>query len=384
MTDDRERIRVFDGHYLMEEEGYVDPEPILHVYGRDSNYNRRHVEIEGFHPYLTAPLSEVQEMAAPLDNDHRVRRVEWTEEDESAVESVDGKRLAKVYTIAPYHVPKIRENFSETYEADVRFFERFVIDEGIKDTMSIPTEHDEPLHVSEVRSSDNSPLTVPPRIGYVDIEVEQTDDGPSVVSDRGIELADSPITAITIYDNYTKAYEVLVLAHDDWTHPEQQAVSALDTEEDASITVFPNEKRLLASFISHVDAFDYDVLTAWNGTGFDFPYTVNRLFTLDHPDRMKLSPVGIVDQMNGNGSWVNEDLKGRILFDLLAGYEKTIVNELPTYSLEYVAKEETDIEKLSVEDIDTAWRDDPETFVKYNLIDVKAMVLIDQNRGILV
>lgn len=380
---ERERIRVFDGHYTMVEEGYALPEPIIHVYGRDADRRRRHVEIEGFHPYLTAPLNEVQDMAQALDNDHRVRRVEWQEESEEPVEGLDGQRLAKIYTVKPYDVPKIRENFSETYEADVHFFERLCIDLGIKDTMSVPADAENPVHVDDVETSDNDPLMVQPRIGYVDIEVEQTDEGPSVVSERGIELAQNTVTAITCYDSYLAEYTVFVLAHDEWSDMERRTVAALDLDESASVETFTEEKTLLAAFVSYVDALDFDVLTAWNAT-FDFPYIVNRLHTLDHPDRRNLSPVGRVDEMNGDGSWMYGDLKGRILFDLLDGYEKTQIHELDSYALEHVARQETDIEKLDVEDIDEAWANDPRKFVRYNLRDVEAMVEIDQSRGVLV
>jgi len=132
-----ERVRIFDGYYEMAEAGYTDPEPIIHAFGRDTEHRRRHIRVEGFHPYLTVPLSEVMAKTDAIDNDHRIRRIEWTEDDGGVIESLDGQRLAKVYTVAPYHVPKIRANFSEHFEADVPFFERFCIDKDIRDTIDV-------------------------------------------------------------------------------------------------------------------------------------------------------------------------------------------------------------------------------------------------------
>lgn len=87
--------------------------------------------------------------------------------------------------------------------------------------------------------------------------------------------------------------------------------------------------------------------------------------------------------MDGSGRWINGDIEGVLLFDLLVGYEKTAIHELEDSSLSTVAAHETDIEKLDVEDIDQAWIDEPSTFVRYSIRDVEAMVLIDKERGVL-
>ena len=90
--------------------------PIIHVFGRDSNGKRTLVKDSSLRPYLYCSLDECT-------------RVPDVEIDISKPYiSVDGTELAKIYTDLPEGVPLIREKYSRSYEADVLFPLRYLID----------------------------------------------------------------------------------------------------------------------------------------------------------------------------------------------------------------------------------------------------------------
>lgn len=396
-------MRFVDGHYEMVEDGYSDPEPILHLFSRGEDMCQQHIRVDGYHPYFCVRLTEALNRHEQLNNDHRVRRIETVEKDESAITTNVGGgfgetiRLAKIYTIKPYHVRGLRENFEDKWEADVRFVDRFCYDTDIVDSFAVPRERlgsDEPLSADEIVTEDVA-CTTTPRIAYIDIEVcqnkvlthrngssnrevYQSSDGPSVVSERGKELADNPITAISLYDNYTSTYYSWILSHETNSADDYH----IDTEVRSNIEIFDTEWGLLSAFASHIKAYRYDIWTAWN-MDFDAPYLINRYFTLDHMDVFNLSPTRGVQSMDGSGKWINGDIEGVLLFDLLTAYEKCQIHELSDSRLETVAAAETDIEKLSIDGIDDAWVSRPSEFVEYSIRDVEAIVAINDAVGIL-
>jgi hypothetical protein len=93
--------------------------------------------------------------------------------------------------------------------------------------------------------------------------------------------------------------------------------------------------------------------------------------------------------MDGDGSWINSSLKGRLLLDALTMYKKTQLYDLESYRLADVADEEdVSIGKLSIDDavdvpsgepaIDYAWEHHPDVFTTYSFRDVAAMVAINR------
>jgi len=384
-------LKFNDGCYEMVEDGYSNPEPIITLFARGEDMCQHVIRVEGFYPYFCVRMTEALDKHEQLNNDHRVRKIETVEPNGDAIVGNNDERLAKIYTINPkqingsgYNVRALRDSFEDTWGADIDFVDRFCYDTDLVDSFAIP-EHlrgsSDPITVDQIKTDDVD-CTVNPRIAYFDIEVAQSDDGPSVVSERGKELADNPVTAISIYDNYTREYTAFVLAHDSWTHEDHAVVGTVDMGLNTDVRIFETEYELLTDFATYMKKNRFDVLTAWN-IGFDMPYLVNRYFTLDHMDVFSLSPTRSVSSMNGSGSWINSDIEGLLLFDMLKGFEKASIHELDDSRLETVASEVTDIEKLDIDGIDDAWIDDPSTFVEYSIRDTEAVVEIDNERGIL-
>jgi len=119
--------------------------------------------------------------------------------------------------------------------------------------------------------------------------------------------------------------------------------------------------------------------TTDNGKPFDYPYLINRCRTLNVSNYYDWSPMGEV----WDGSW-GPDGRGIEFFDMLKAYKKTQWQKPKGgYGLDNIANKELDYGKEDIDDIDNAWRDEPETFLRYNVRDVAAVVDIDNEAGVL-
>ena len=372
----RRVLKYIDCYYTLD-----DDEPIIHLIARDEDGSRHHIEVVDFTPYFCVPQSEktMDEWEQLFKTDHRITDIDLDEHT-----SMDGQQLAKIEVNTPSDVRDLRDQFDEPLEADVRYPTRFLIDTGIKQCFSVPDESDRitPDDITPIDPDDPRHIDVEPRVLTFDIEVLQGDgSGPSVISDRGIELAMQPITAIAAHDSYTDESRVWILRHNSW---DDETVEDVLQATDAETRVYEHEYTMLSNFCGWVADRQFDVVTGWN-VSFDICYLVNRcLKEKDVTDIFRWSPTRDVRTMPGNGKWINSKLKGMIIFDMLQGYEKTEVTELDSYRLDDVAEAELGERKADVGDIDDSWQNTPETFTEYVLKDTLLVVQLDRSRGILV
>ncbi len=318
--------------------------PNLYVFKRDINNNRvvEKIPVNDFPPYFYIPKD------SDIPNDNRILRVEDTSK-----KSLFGEELKKVIIKEVYDVPRLRNLWYNTFEADIKFVDRYFIDR-IKE---IPEER--------------------LRCGYFDLE---TTDMPSSQMDN------CPITCIGIYDNYTTKYYTFIISGKD------------EIEERDGHKIFHciDEYMVLNKFINHVQVFDYDLLTAHNLENFDGPVLLGRIQKLSIPNYNRLSPIGIVKKENYFGEWKCK-IAGRILFDFLGkrtkfgvkggikflldgrdiiikdkeGNDKII--RIKQYNLKYLAQfvgmEKGKYSKsLSIEEM-----------IKYNKQDIAIMVALDKH-----
>jgi len=404
-------LRVVDAYFETVDAGYRQTMPLLHVFGRDSQWQRHHITIDSFRPYFLVTQQAWGEYGQQLANDDRILSVESTDRQGRPEQAIDGTPLLRLVCRTPDDVKDLRELFDDPYEADVKFPVRFLVDFGVFQWIEVADSQcesaasdsasqshevpDDAVRSQEPVSADDVTLDVaderkptevpPPRVCSYDIEVKQGGRGPPVVSKEGTEQARNPITAITAHDSYTDEYTVWVLAHNDWRVKDSQA--ARDAVA-CGVNVYKNPKTVVSMFCEYVAERDFDILTGWNASGFDHPYLVNYALNNNINSIYELSPTRDVYPMDGNGSWINSSLKGRLLLDSLTLYEKTELGELSSYRLADVAEEEEVSDgKLAIEDeienphdepaIDVAWRDYPDVFTQYSLKDVAACVAIN-------
>jgi len=383
-------LRIVDGWYEVEEDGYRRPMPVLHFHGRTTDGEYRHFAVDDYRPYFYVPDTIDRGLLEDLDTDRRV------------LELIEGERrgiyddgLVRVVVECPWHVKQLREPLHDedvqTYEADVRFVQRFLIDSGlplddsdpIRDYCRVPARETE-VSAHDVESVDaDSVEEVEPRVCTLDIEVATNETQFPEPKD-----AQQPITAVTVHDSYVGDYWTLVLdaSTDAW-----DAVTPTDLYESATemlgqpvgVLVFEEERQLLAMLVHYLKQRRFGAMTGWNADSFDAPYIVNRCLDEGVLQIEDISPTRNVERHESGGRFINGDISGIHIFDLLAAYEKSQYSELKSTSLEYVASKELDgMEKLNVDEQE-AWVRSPTDFVAYVSRDVQATVRINESINLL-
>ncbi len=286
---------------------------IIHLFGRNNDKTPYHKIIEDFKPYF------------------------YIEDEKGDFTTIDGRKVKKIVCNHPAEVRFLRENYKETFEADIPYTERYLVD-------CIDKLEEEPI-----------------RVCYIDIET-------SMEKEIDIGRTTNPILSICCYDNFLNKYIQFA-----WKEKEEERKN-----EDYSLYVCKNEKDMLNMFVNFIRKTSPDLLTAWFGDNFDFPYLINRMRLLGlFPE--KLSPLGEV--MIDNDKPI---IRGRSLFDMYWAYRHLIPGEKESHSLNYIAKLEVGEEKEKFSgSIDNLWKNDFEKFLSYNKKDVELLVKIDKKLGII-
>jgi DNA polymerase I len=391
---EREKLKLITLEYSIESEGNFVDEPIVELFCRDSAGTRRRIDVEGFYPSFYITEDEFTERSDDLLTDHQIRHIEVREailSEEMALngaiepvgsaprERLDGTKCVRIYAVKPSQVAKLRDTFDWHGEADVFFTNRFLIDSGIDRGLTAPRGKQR-VDVSEIEPlpSGEEP-DVDPRMHTVDIEVWSGGTFPEP------DEAANPVTAISAHDSYTDSYFSGIL------HPSQTSVGdGYDWPEELrfekDVFIYQNENRLLAEYFEFVSRTNPDLLTGWNsssndnGSGFDYPYLINRALNINEQSVYNLSyENGGVFTTNGGRAVVD----GREMFDMLQAYKKTQIHEKRSYALEYIAQQELGQGKEDIEDLDDGWLCEPEKFMKYNIRDVDAVVEIESSKRVL-
>jgi DNA polymerase elongation subunit (family B) len=245
--------------------------------------------------------------------------------------SIDGKRLDKITCLSPEYVKIKRDEHEEYYEGDIVYVNRYIIDKII----SIPK--------SKIRKM------------YLDIEIKRTATGYDTP-----RAANNPILMIGCYDNFRKEYYQY------------------------SLKDFNSEKEMISSFILFLNELNPDMIIAWNGDGFDFPFIISRAAKLkiDTNRFARSCP-------NWQGKcYIPKTgpckMQGRVLFDLMYAYKKLVSGEgRESWSLDYIGK----YEKLGGKEeykgeLDDLYNNDYEKFKQYNKRDIEIMVMLDEKLNI--
>jgi DNA polymerase elongation subunit (family B) len=211
-------------------------------------------------------------------------------------------------------------------------------------------------------------------IAFWDIETDMdTDVGFSTPED-----ASMPITAISVHLQWldtliTMAIPPKTLEFDD----------AIELIKDIPNTVlFKKESELLDYFLHVID--DADVLSAWNGTGYDIPYTCNRIIKI--LSKKSLSRMCLWDKQPKKREYekygktnFTYDLVGRVNLDYMELYQKFVPEERSSYRLDYIGEYEVGENKVEYEGtLDQLYNNDFKKFILYNRQDTALLNKIDK------
>lgn len=146
--------------------------------------------------------------------------------------------------------------------------------------------------------------------------------------------------------------------------------------------LFKTESEMLDYFLQVIE--DADVLSGWNSSGFDIPYTYNRIVkSLSKMDTRRLClwdhfPKKREYEKYGKTA-TTYDLIGRVHMDYLELYQKFVPDERQSYKLDYIGEYEVGENKVEYEGtLDQLYNNDFRKFVLYNRQDTALLNKIDQ------
>ena len=382
-------------------EGYGSDEyPVVHVFGRRPAENVdteaegvdgeadhdvvEHLRVLGVEPYFYVPTADLDR--DPVEEYDVVIGTREEGPDGEPYESIRGEPLTRIVTRTPRDVGNIRDDFETSFEADILFPNRFLIDNGLNGGIRVEERRlDDGEGTIQVHEGMLEPAEVDAemRVNTFDIEVDDR---------RGFpEDGEEPIICLTSHDSYDDEYvvwlydapEAEVPPPEDL--PDYEGIVGEDEELDFEVRTFEEETAMLDAFVEYIRETDVDVMTGWNFEDFDAPYLLDRMEVLDEESEYDLS----VDRLSRIGEvwrsgWGGPDIKGRVVFDLLYAYKRTMFTELESYRLDAVGERELGVGKERYTgDIGDLWEQDPERLLEYSIRDVELCVEIDRAQDVI-
>ncbi len=308
---------------------------IIKIRGRRKNGDR-YTQTDSFKPYFYIPK---------------------TRYDNAPHTALFGEKVSKKSFEHTSEIYNARKKFKRTWESDVRHTVKYMIDKYDE----IPAE--------------------PIRTCFLDIETEDREGFPSP------ETAEKMISSICCYDNFKDKYFVFLTSP---TGKDNTWKQTFDIDDGIESKIFEKatEREMLLKFADFIKKLDFDLIYAWNGDGFDYPYIFNRMKNLDI-DIKDLSPFNkVVKCLTNKKDEKGKDIplekpSGRAWMDLLLTYKKLSTQEIESYSLDYVSEIELGNRKVvHSEKIGDMWENNIDKFLKYNIKDVVLMVGIEKRKGI--
>jgi DNA polymerase-2 len=280
--------------------------PVVHIHGR----------LEGGDTFMVRDDRQRPHFYIRAVDAERARALRAPQATPIDKRSFAGAKVCLLEVEVPQDVPGLRDRLHaagiDTFEADVRFAMRYLIDRGIKGGCEIDGAWAPGNGVARVYSNPTlrpSPADVEPRVLSFDIETEGKDER---------------LLAISLYAPGID--EVLIVDATERTMPERATRCA-------------DERAALDMFCARVMQFDPDVLTGWNVIDFDLSVLQRVAARLNHPFVLGREP-GAIRLRAPTGYFGSGEafIPGRLVLDGIDLMRGAFVR-MDEYSLDAVARE---------------------------------------------
>ena len=264
--------------------------------------------------------------------------IDVTFENDGAVNS-DGDPLLKVYLTNPTDTFRFRRQFTPTYEADVPYEDRYLIDNH----ETIPEYNMRKL--------------------FIDLEALQFIQGESPFDcDRPNDPRDrQEINVVGAYDNFTGQYiqwiqhsnfaEAIIGDEHKFVKPPNPSYDSVMEFDGVQVICkfFLDERSMMQDFVDYVDMVDPDCLLAWGMGFYDLPTLYRRLESLGiGADKLSPSSLGARRNMKAprykghQYRWTEQPIVGRVVISLDRLYERihrdSQSTNLPSMKLDVVGE----------------------------------------------
>ncbi|HZR84318.1 MAG TPA: DNA polymerase II [Candidatus Binatia bacterium] len=330
--------------------------PIVQLFGRLADGAAFLVEDDRFRPYFFVRTRDVG----------RVARERGVAVDVQGLRDLDDAPVARVTVATPRDVPLLRDRLAAagapSFEADIRFAYRYLIDHGIRAAIAIEGDGEERARSESrlvvFRNPRLSPADCRPDLRVASLDIETTPDA-------------SRVFAFAI------------------VHGGGEEAHLVSSRPVAGAESHPDEVRLLAALGERIRALDPDIVLGWNVVDFDLRVVARRCADLGIP--CHLGRLAFDVRFEQDRTFTRQgraDVAGRMVLDAASLVRDAL--RLEDYRLDTAARAilgrgkllDTDVPDAALE-INRLFREDPEALVAYNLEDARLAREIVDREGLL-
>jgi len=222
--------------------------PVVHIWGRLEGGQTFQLEDERAKPYFYVRTEHAQE----------ARRLGARLLFETSRCNFEGHKVSRVEVDIPSQTPPLRDRLQRagfpTYEADIPFATRYLIDHGVRGSLAIAGPWKAGHAVDRIyRNPEVEPCDWSPGLKVASIDIET-------------DYRSNHILSVAIYGE--GAEEVILVAHHDRALP-------------AHCRAVADERELLIALARRIREIDPDVLTGWSVAGFDLRLLCQRASDLE-------------------------------------------------------------------------------------------------------
>ena len=323
----------------------------VYLFGRLDN-GESFLTINDYNPYFFIKKSDVKKGSS---------LVKFQEESVS-MKDFDSIDVTKIIFDTPKDLQSAKSTLEQDnivcYESDIRYVMKFLMDNMILGSMSIDGEYTKGNFVDRIYDNPNlNPSEWIPKLKVCSIDIE-TD-----------PTADKVFCISLVCDDYKK-----VIIHSD-----KELKNAISVE---------SEKQVLIKFSEIIKELDPDIIIGWNVIDFDLRVLKDKFSMYKIP--FELGRTDWPCQLRIESSYFRDssaDFPGRVILDGIHLMKSSFI-KLDDYKLGTAAKEFVGDKKLigdesKVEDIQNAFKNNPQLLVDYNLHDSQLVIDIMKRTGLI-
>ncbi|MDP3918302.1 MAG: DNA polymerase II, partial [Nanoarchaeota archaeon] len=324
----------------------MNNKPYVLLFGR-SDKGEPFLTANAFDPYFFIKKKDLK----------KALKIEQFKYEETKLKNFDEEPVTKIILDHPKDIGEIRTELHkekiDTYEADLIFARRFLIDHKINGTIEIDGDYDFQEEIKVFKDPILKPIQYQPKLKVLSIDIET-------------DLKAKQIYSIAIV---TEDYKKVLIRSD----------KKLKNAES-----FKEEDRLLERFFTLIEELDPDVIVGWNLIDFDLKVIKERCKKLEvpfilsrdkSPTKLNIRP-GFFETSKATA-------KGRQIIDILNWIRST--TKLNNYKLETVAQHFLGEGKIDIDknNFETIWKKSPQELINYNLQDAQLVLDIIKKSGVL-
>tara|TARA_Y100000034_G_scaffold56858_1_gene69539 strand:+ start:2304 stop:4613 length:2310 start_codon:yes stop_codon:yes gene_type:complete len=320
----------------------INEKPHILLYGRLEN-NESFLIINQFNPYFFIKTEDLK----------KAKNIEKLDSKETKLTNFQKELMTKITLSHPKEISELRIIFEseniKTYESDIRFPTRFLIDNNIQGSIDIEGDYDSAETIDRI---------------YKNPEISSTEYTPKNLKILSFDIETNK-NAKEIYciSMFSKEYKKSLIIS---KNKVKNAISC------------KNEEELLEKFQEEVIDFDPDIITGWNVIDFDLKvlrdkfkeYKINFNLGRDNsPSKLRLESSFFRTS--------KADISGRVVLDGIDLVKSSFI-KLENYKLDTAAQSLLGKSKLiqkigsdKSEEIDRLYQEDKESLIDYNILDAK-------------